>query len=141
MSTTWEPKPNSSLMAAASFLLPMATSLDEMPYFREDIRHYELDQVIKGASTGNKAGTKIQLIHDGLVLGIKDYFSKLGLSKALLGLSGGIDSAITAVLAVEALGAENVRVLLMPSQYSSEHSVNDAVALAKTLGIRYDIIL
>ena len=119
---------------------PDGNIFDEMPYFREDIRHYELDQVIKGGINREQSRDKIQLIHDGLVLGIKDYFSKLGLSKALLGLSGGIDSAITAVLAVEALGAENVRVLLMPSQYSSEHSVNDAVALAKTLGIRYDII-
>lgn len=119
---------------------PDGNIFDEMPYFREDIRHYDLDQVIKGGINREQSRDKIQLIHDGLVLGIKDYFSKLGLTKAVLGLSGGIDSAITAVLAVEALGPENVRVLLMPSQYSSEHSVNDAVALAKTLGIRYDII-
>jgi NAD+ synthase (glutamine-hydrolysing) len=79
-------------------------------------------------------------IHDALVLGIKDYFGKLGFKKAVLGLSGGIDSAVTAVLAQRALGRENVRVLLMPSQYSSDHSVDDARALADNLGIAYDII-
>ena len=57
-----------------------------------------------------------------------------------MGLSGGVDSAVTAVLAVRALGQENVRVLLMPSQFSSDHSVNDARDLANTLGIQYDIV-
>ncbi len=119
---------------------PDGNIFDEMPYFREDIRQYDLDEVIKGGVNREQQRDKIQLIHDALVLGIKDYFSKLGLSKAVLGLSGGIDSAITAVLATKALGADNVRVLLMPSQYSSDHSVNDAVALAKKLGIGYDVI-
>jgi len=82
----------------------------------------------------------IPLIHEALILGIKDYFQKMGFTKATLGLSGGIDSAVVAVLAVEALGAENVRVLLMPSQFSSQHSVDDAVALAQNLGIQYDIV-
>ena len=84
--------------------------------------------------------TAIQLIHDALLLGIRDYFFKSGFTKAILGLSGGIDSAVTAALAVEALGAENVRGVLMPSQYSSDHSVSDAEQLAKNMGIRYDII-
>ncbi|MGB3078632.1 MAG: NAD(+) synthase, partial [Saprospiraceae bacterium] len=74
------------------------------------------------------------------ILGLKDYFGKLGLKKAILGLSGGIDSAITTVMAVRALGKENVRVVLMPSPFSSSHSVEDAKALADNLGIRYDII-
>jgi len=73
-------------------------------------------------------------------LGVKDYFGKLGFKKAILGLSGGIDSAVTAVIAVRALGKENVRVVLMPSQYSSDHSVNDAKALAENMGIEYDVI-
>jgi len=64
----------------------------------------------------------------------------LGFTKAILGLSGGIDSAVTLALAVRALGKDNVRVLLMPSQFSSDHSVNDAEQLAKNLGIQYDII-
>lgn len=79
-------------------------------------------------------------IHAALVLGIKDYFAKMGFAKAIIGSSGGIDSAVTIALASEALGAENVRAVLMPSPYSSDHSVNDAVALSKTLGNPYDII-
>jgi NAD+ synthase (glutamine-hydrolysing) len=75
-----------------------------------------------------------------LFLGLKDYFGKLGLKKAIVGLSGGIDSAITTVMAVRALGKENVRVVLMPGPFSTEHSISDAKALAENLGIRYDII-
>lgn len=82
----------------------------------------------------------IQQIHDALVMGIKDYFSKMGFTKAILGSSGGIDSAVTLALACEALGAENVRAVLMPSPYSTEHSVNDAVQLSKNLNNPYDII-
>jgi len=82
----------------------------------------------------------IAQIHTALVLGIRDYFSKMGFSKAILGSSGGIDSAVTLVLACEALGAENVRAVLMPSHFSTSHSVDDAVALSKNLGNPYDII-
>jgi len=83
---------------------------------------------------------KIVLIHDALVLGIEDYFRKMGFKKAILGLSGGIDSALTLVLAAKALGPENLRAVMLPSQFSSDHSINDAVALAKNLNIQYDII-
>lgn len=113
---------------------------DEMPYFEECIRHYDLLEITTSNQNVEQPKEKIQLIHDALLLGIKDYFQKLGLSKAVLGLSGGIDSAVTAVLAVRALGSENVRVLLMPSQFSSDHSVNDARDLAENLGIQYEII-
>ena len=82
----------------------------------------------------------IEQIHTALILGIKDYFQKMGFKKAILGSSGGIDSAVTLALACEALGAQNVRSILMPSPYSSEHSVNDAVELSKNLGNPYDII-
>lgn len=82
----------------------------------------------------------IEQIHAALILGIKDYFQKMGFKKAILGSSGGIDSAVTLALACEALGAENVRSILMPSPYSSEHSVNDAVELSKKLANPYDII-
>jgi len=82
----------------------------------------------------------IAKIHDALVLGIGDYFSKTGFKTATLGLSGGIDSAVTLVLAAEALGAANIQVLLMPSKYSSGHSVDDAVKLADNLGVKYDIV-
>jgi NAD+ synthase (glutamine-hydrolysing) len=77
--------------------------------------------------------SKITLIHKALVLGIKDYFKKLGFTKAMVGLSGGIDSAVTFALAAEALGAENVLGVLMPSQYSSDHSIDDAQQLADNL--------
>jgi NAD+ synthase (glutamine-hydrolysing) len=113
---------------------------DEMPFFEECLKVYELDEVMKGGRHIVQPKDKIALIHDALVLGVKDYFGKLGFTKAVLGLSGGIDSAVTAVIAARALGPGNVRVLLMPSQFSSDHSVNDAVELAENLGIQYDII-
>jgi NAD+ synthase (glutamine-hydrolysing) len=82
----------------------------------------------------------IQEIHDALILGIRDYFRKMGFKKATLGASGGVDSAVVQALAVEALGKENVHVLLMPSQYSSDHSVSDAEQLSINLGNRYDVV-
>ena len=82
----------------------------------------------------------ISQIHDALILGIADYFNKLGFKKAILGSSGGIDSALVLALAVEALGAENVVSVLMPSSFSSSHSVDDAVQLSKNLGNPYHIL-
>jgi NAD+ synthase (glutamine-hydrolysing) len=82
----------------------------------------------------------IQEIHDALILGIRDYFRKMGFKNATLGASGGIDSAVVQALAVEALGAEHVHVLLMPSPYSSTHSVADAEALSYNLGNRFDVV-
>ena len=79
-------------------------------------------------------------VYDAIILGIKDYFSKMGFSKAIIGSSGGIDSAVTIALACAALGKENVRAILMPSEYSTSHSVSDAEQLSKNLGNRYDII-
>ncbi|MCX7868856.1 MAG: hypothetical protein N2322_02790, partial [Terrimicrobiaceae bacterium] len=78
----------------------------------------------------------IEDLHDALVLGLRDYLSKCGFSSCLLGLSGGIDSAVTACLAVEAAGAGCVTGVLLPSPYSSLHSVEDASRLAEALGIR-----
>jgi len=107
-----------------------------------DVYYYSAFDVGRGQDTiqylvGEK---NIDEIFHALVLGIKDYFRKMGFSKAILGSSGGIDSAVTQVLAVEALGKENVRALLMPSQYSSSHSVTDAEQLSKNLGNPYDIV-
>ena len=82
----------------------------------------------------------IASVHERLVSKIRGYFAGAGKTKAVIGLSGGIDSAIVAALAVDALGAENVHGILMPSSFSSEGSVADSVALAKNLGIRYDIV-
>jgi len=80
------------------------------------------------------------MIHDALVLGIRDYFAKMGFTRAILGLSGGIDSAVTLVLAARALGHENVKAILLPSRYSSDHSITDAVALAEKLGTPFETI-
>jgi NAD+ synthase (glutamine-hydrolysing) len=80
---------------------------------------------------------QMQDLYDALVLGLRDYFQKSGFTKACLGLSGGIDSALVACIAVEALGKENVIGLLMPSRYSSKGSVEDAEALTKALGISH----
>ncbi len=79
-------------------------------------------------------------IHDAIIMAIKDYFAKMGFTKAILGSSGGIDSAVTLVLACRALGKENVRAVLMPSPYSTGHSVSDAEQLSKNLGNPYDIV-
>ncbi len=119
---------------------PDGQVFDEMPYFEECLKVYDLEEVQRGGRSAEQKKDKTQLIHDALVLGIRDYFRKLGFKKAILGLSGGIDSAVTAVLAARALGPENVRVLLLPSQFSSGHSVDDARQLAENLGIQYDII-
>ena len=104
------------------------------------MKTFELEDIVKGGRHQEQPKEKIPLIHDALVLGIKDYFGKLGFKQAILGLSGGIDSAVVAVLAARALGEDNVRGLLMPSQFSSDHSVNDARQLAVNLGMQYDII-
>lgn len=75
-------------------------------------------------------------IFSALVLGVRDYIRKCGFSKVVIGLSGGIDSSLVAAIAAEAIGAENVLGVLMPSPFSSEHSISDALSLAKNLGIQ-----
>lgn len=122
-------------------LHPDGTVIDEMPYFEESLRVYNTEEVMeKTHPNGEQPKDKMALIHDGIVMGIRNYFGKLGFKRAILGLSGGIDSALVAVLAARALGPDNVRCILMPSQYSSDHSVNDARQLAKNLGCQYDIL-
>lgn len=79
-------------------------------------------------------------LYKAAVLGLRDYFYKSGYAKACVGLSGGIDSAVVTCIAVEALGKENVKALLMPSQFSSDHSVTDATALAESVGIEYSVL-
>ena len=115
------------------------TIIHEMAYFSPDFTiidtgNNNTEHVIQPESE------TIAKIHDALVLGISDYFQKTGFRTATLGLSGGIDSAVTLALAEKALGAENIHVLLMPSKFSSDHSIDDAVKLADTLRVRYDIL-
>jgi NAD+ synthetase len=81
-----------------------------------------------------------EAIYKALTLGLRDYFYKCGFKSAVLGLSGGIDSAVTACIAVAALGKENVRGVSLPSHFSSQHSLDDARALAERLGIQYDVV-
>jgi len=116
--------------------------LDEMPYFREDLKTYELlDHKIQGyVPVERQSASDIAQIHDALILGIQDYFKKSGFSKAVLGLSGGIDSAIVCALACRALGPENVMAVLMPSKYSSDHSIKDALDLVVNFGCKHEII-
>ncbi len=110
---------------------------EELTYFEEDFRIIDTEVSTRNLQPKTEY---IEKIHDALVLGIRDYFVKMGFKKAVLGLSGGIDSALVLVLAAEALGEENVRVLLMPSRYSSDHSVDDALQLVQNLGIQHEII-
>jgi len=119
------------------FLDKNGTIQEELNYFEEDLRI--IDTEFPSGKLQPKTET-IEKIYQALILGIRDYFRKMDFTKATLGLSGGIDSALVLVLAVEALGKENVRVLLMPSRYSSDHSVEDALQLARNLGIHYEIL-
>ena len=82
----------------------------------------------------------IDQIYQALVTGIKDYFGKMGFTKAIIGSSGGIDSAVTIALACDALGKDQVKAILMPSPYSTEHSVDDAVTLSENIGNPYEIV-
>ncbi|MBE0640492.1 MAG: NAD+ synthase [Bacteroidales bacterium] len=121
---------------------PEGEVFEEMLRFREDLRVYSLDEVrsVTGQTQMQTVEDRVAGIHDALVMGIRDYFRKLGFSKAILGLSGGIDSALTMVLAARALGAENVKGILLPSEFSSDHSVNDARDLAERLGSPWELI-
>ncbi len=116
--------------------------IKRMKLFEEDFQVVDTEDTVAGQGLSVYTGEadEVELIHDALVLGIRDYFNKMCLKSAVLGLSGGIDSAVTLALASEALGASAMRVLLMPSQYSSGHSVTDAIRLAETLGVRYDVV-
>ena len=138
--------------------------MEELAYFAEDFRVVDVDSLVNKntdapdldetqvfySATDVGVGRNvleylvdeknIAEIHSALILGIRDYFAKMGFTKAILGSSGGIDSAVTIALAVEALGKENVLAVLMPSQYSSNHSIEDAVELSKNLDNPYQII-
>jgi NAD+ synthase (glutamine-hydrolysing) len=115
--------------------------INRLPFFEEAVKTYSLEEITSGTNKVNYTRpATISLIHSALVTGVRDYFAKSGLKSGIVGLSGGIDSAICLCLAAEALGNKNLRAVLMPSRYSSDHSVNDAIALAKTLNVQYDIV-
>lgn len=104
--------------------------------FEEELRVVDINI----GSSINREFEEIEEIYHGLVLGLRDYVKKVGFQKVVIGLSGGIDSAVTAVIAAEALGCDNVLGIAMPSKVSSNHSVNDAIELAKNLGIKVKLI-
>lgn len=115
---------------------------DRLPFFDDGILLMDIRD-LQGGKTMDSASPlpdRIAGMSEALVCGIRDYFGKLNFKTATLGLSGGIDSAVTLAIAAEALGAENLHVLLMPSQYSSDHSVNDSVEMARNLDIKYHIL-
>ncbi|TDQ06681.1 NAD+ synthase [Pedobacter metabolipauper] len=116
--------------------------LDEMPYFEEALRIYTIegDEIQGYAPKSHQPSSDIEQIYQALILGIKDYFAKSGFKKAVLGLSGGIDSAIVCALACRALGPENVMAVLMPSKYSSDHSIDDALDLVRNFGCKHEVI-
>ena len=142
----------------ASLVFDSAANLcGQLPMFTEALQSFILNDdgcidnpVIERAShVPDKELNPIQLeealnidqVYAAIVMGIRDYFSKMGFTKAILGSSGGIDSAVTLALACDALGAANVRAVLMPSPFSTAHSVDDAVQLSKLLGNPYDVIV
>ncbi|MFT5070254.1 MAG: NAD+ synthase (glutamine-hydrolyzing) [Chitinophagales bacterium] len=104
----------------------------ELPYFEECIEMIDSDEIDDLIGIEQKM-PKIERVHLALVSGIRQYFNKLGFTKATLGLSGGIDSALVLALAAEALGKDNVLSVLMPSHYSSDHSVNDSLEMCDNL--------
>ena len=128
----------------------------EMPYFKESMTCVTWNDdgtfsepIVRPADTvlisepnaeKYEPNKNIDKIHHAIILGIRDYFSKMGFTKAIVASSGGIDSAVVLALACEALGAKNVSALLLPSQFSTGHSVADAEQLSKNLGNHFDTI-
>ena len=131
---------------------PDGAVVAQAPAFEESLLVYDIPRATLGATrsnaapSGKSAASHFALLNEedetlkALILGVRDNVTKAGFRKVGLGLSGGIDSALVAAIAAEALGAENVHGVAMPSQYSSDHSIRDAEALAKNLGMPMQII-
>lgn len=128
----------SYLYAGGSMALNAAGSvLCQFPYFEE---HAESVDIQLLSAIEDEKPEPVELVHKALIMGLREYFTKNRIPRAVLGLSGGIDSALVCALAAEAIGPENVHGILMPSQYSTDHSVQDAIDLANNLGVKYDIV-
>ena len=128
-----------------SFVLnPGGGLVVQLPMFEEAVAHIDFERGAAGwqAVPGTLAHLPDDLEQDynAMVLALRDYLRKAGFSRVLLGLSGGVDSAIVATIAVDALGAENVRCVMLPSEYTSNESLEDARAVAESLGCRYDTV-
>ena len=111
-----------------------------MKNFEEDFRIFDTKADYPAVTIPSTYNDRTRLVYEAACCGLRDFFWKNGYEKAAVGLSGGIDSAVVACIAADALGRENVRALLMPSQFSSDHSVEDAKKLAENLGIEYNVI-
>jgi len=114
----------------------------QMPQFDEVLAHVDLVNAVDGWRIAPAevvpALDEWEADYRAMVMALGDYIRKTGFTKVLLGLSGGIDSGLVAAIAVDALGAENVRCVMLPSEYTSQASLEDAEAVAKALGVRYD---
>lgn len=119
----------------------MGYVIESLPFFETAVKTFSCELFISMKQEDRQViPSKMELIHNALILGIRDFFHKQGLKKALVGLSGGLDSALVMTLASEALGPENVIAILLPSPFSTDHSITDAETLAKNLGSPYYII-
>ena len=110
------------------------------PFFKEDFKIVDLFDNSMNTFSAPIHPSKNELIYNALICGIRDYFEKQNFTKAILGLSGGIDSALTLVLAADALGKDNVMAVLLPSGFSSDHSINDAIALVNNIGCKHQLL-
>ncbi|MFB6257868.1 MAG: NAD+ synthase [Flavobacteriales bacterium] len=109
----------------------------EMPYFKSAVECFDTERLERGKT--DRLPDPEERIYRALLLGLRDFFGKLGMKKAIVGLSGGIDSALTCAITCDALGADNVYAVMMPSDFSSEHSVEDSRALVKNLACPSDL--
>lgn len=123
-------------------------TVHEMKYFEEDLVVFDVEpgtgevKIADGVSLGTAISNPVieDEMKSALILGIRDYFHKMGFGKALLGLSGGIDSAVVLALAAQALGSENVHAVLMPSPWSSDHSISDSIEIVRNVGCSHELI-
>ena len=115
-----------------------------LPMFEESITKLTLNRTDQGwriaDSVKSKVPDQLEADYHAMTIALRDYCAKSGFSKVLLGLSGGVDSALVATIAADALGAENVRCIMLPSEYTSEESLTDAKDMAENLGCRYDYL-
>ena len=112
----------------------------QLPGFQEDLQYYDTETTLEAVSIETEESSREAQLFQALVLGLRDYMQKCGFTDCVLGLSGGIDSALACAIAAEAIGAERVHALLLPSRYSSKHSISDSLELVKNLGLDYEII-
>ena len=128
-----------------SFVLnPGGQMMVQLPALEEAVVHVDLENGSQGWRALEGPFTKhpdaMEQDYQVMVLALRDYLRKAGFSKVLLGLSGGIDSAIVATIATDAIGADNVRCVMLPSEYTSQQSLEDAKSVAENLGCRYDFV-